>query len=226
MNQSNKPKLLLFDVNETLMDLNPMRESINKAFASDAAFAQWFNLMLQYSLVDTVTGNYHDFATIGKGTLRMLAQKMDKAVDEEKMQQLLGMIKELPPHPDVVPGLQKLKQAGYRLAALTNSAPDVLQAQMQHAKLSEYFEQTLSIDAARKYKPHPDAYAYALKQLGVAAEETMMVAAHGWDITGALAAGLQAAFVSRPGHALYPLAPAPQLTGPTLESIAAQLINQ
>jgi 2-haloacid dehalogenase len=53
----------------------------------------------------------------------------------------------------------------------------------------------------------------------------MLVAAHGWDTAGAQLAGLQAAFIARPGQQSYPLAPAPTLTGPTLPDIAHQLLS-
>lgn len=221
----NKPKLLLFDVNETLLDLSTMKEQVNKTFDHEFAFKQWFSLMLQYSLVDTVTDNYHDFGIIGKATMQMTAEKLDRKIEEKQMQELLEMIKSLPPHQDVVPALEKLKAAGYRMIPFTNSTHQVLTEQMKSAGLTDFFDDLMSIDKTRKYKPHPDTYKQALTQANVKPADAMLVAAHGWDIAGALNAGMQAAFIARQGQALYPLAPKPQLTGKTLIQIAEQLCS-
>ncbi|MFD2515821.1 haloacid dehalogenase type II [Pontibacter locisalis] len=218
-----KPKLLIFDVNETLLDLSSMKESINKALDHEFAFSQWFAFMLQYSLVDTVTSNYHDFGTIGKAAMQMTQEKLSRSIPDSKVQELLSMIKSLPPHPDVKPGLEKLKDAGYRMITLTNSTHEVVTQQMKSAGLTGYFDELMSIESTRKYKPHPDTYQYALQKAGVKPGEAMLIAAHGWDITGALQAGLQAAFINREGQVLYPLATRPQFNEKMLTPITEKL---
>ena len=221
-----RPKLLIFDVNETLLDLGKLQRAVNQEFQSEFAFKQWFSLLLQYSLVDTVTGHYHDFPVIGSAGLDMLAQALGQpARDAARKQELLGLLAELPPHPDVVPALTALQRAGFRMVTLTNSPGPTVQKQMAYAQLTPFFEQLLSIDAQRRYKPHPDTYAAACRQLQVAPADAMLLAAHGWDIAGARHAGLQAAFIARPGQQQYPLAPAPALVGSTLEAVAQQLIG-
>lgn len=223
---TSRPKLLVFDVNETLLDLGKLRAAINSEFKSEFAFQQWFSLLLQYSLVDTVTQDYHDFAHIGDGALDMLAQALGQpARPASRKQELLQLITELPPHPDVVPGLTALQQAGFRLVALTNSPGSTVKKQMAYASLTDFFEQLRSVDEVKRYKPHPDTYLTTCQQLQVEPQQALLVAAHGWDVAGALRAGLQAAFISRPGQAPYPLAPAPTHTSPTLEALARQLIG-
>lgn len=219
-----RPKLLLFDVNETLLDLGKLQTAINQEFKSEFAFRQWFSLLLQYSLVDTTTGAYHEFGQIGSGALDMLAQALGQpARPDARKKELLGLIAELPPHADVVAGLTALQKAGFRMATLTNSSGPAVRKQMAYAGLTHFFEQLLSVDAVQRYKPHPDTYLMACKQLGVAPADTLLIAAHGWDIAGAVRAGLQAAFIARPGQAVFPLAPAPAYTGATLPDIARQL---
>ncbi|HEV7349725.1 haloacid dehalogenase type II [Telluribacter sp.] len=221
----NKPRLLLFDVNETLLDLSGMKSRMNKAIGSDFAFTHWFTLMLQYSLIETVTGQYHSFGEIGNATFQMVEAIYGQQVPDQEAKEILQLIRQLPPHPDVEPGLKMLQEAGFRLVALTNGADEALQQQMESAGLSGYFEMLLSVDSVRKFKPAPEPYKYALDALGVKPAEAMLIAAHGWDMTGALRAGLQAAFIARPGKTLYPLAPQPQLTGESLVAIAKRLIN-
>ena len=222
----NRPQLLVFDVNETLLDLSKLQQAINLEFKSETAFKQWFSLLLQYSLVDTVTGNYHHFGQIGDAALDMLAQALGQpARPPGRKQELLTLLAELPPHPDVIPGLTALQKAGFRMVTLTNSPDATMRKQIAYAGLTGFFEQLLSIDSLRRYKPHPDTYRITCERLKVAPAQTMLVAAHGWDTAGAQLAGLQAAFIARPGQQTYPLAPVPTLTGPTLEAIARQLIG-
>ena len=220
------PQLLIFDVNETLLDPGKLKQAINAEFASEQAFEQWFALLLHYSLVDTTTGAYHDFGQLGAAALTMLAQTLAQPPRPEKRQQeLLALLAELPPHPDVVPGLTALRAAGFQLITLTNSPAATLRRQMAYAGLTDFFAQLLSVDAVRRYKPHPDTYRYACRTLGVAPAEAVLVAAHGWDVAGAQRAGLQAAFLARPGQPQYPLAPAPTYAGPTLAEVAGQLVG-
>lgn len=221
-----RPNLLIFDVNETLLDLSKLQQAINTEFKSEFAFKQWFSLLLQYSLVDTVTEEYHDFSAIGDAGLDMLAQALGQpARPATRKKELLGLMAELPPHPDVVPGLTALQGAGFRMVTLTNSTASVGKKQMAYAGLTDFFERLLSIDDLKRYKPHPKTYATTCEQLKVAPNEAMLLAAHGWDVAGARRAGLQAALILRPGQQQYPLAPAPTLVGPTLPALARQLIG-
>ncbi|WP_092741917.1 haloacid dehalogenase type II [Hymenobacter psychrophilus] len=223
---SDRPKLLIFDVNETLLDLGKLQQAVNQEFQSETAFKQWFGLLLQYSLVDTVTGNYHNFGQIGDAALDMLAQALGQpARPAAHKKEILTLITELPPHPDIIPGLTALQKAGFRMVTLTNSPDATVKKQMAYASLTGFFEQLLSIDSLKRYKPHPETYHSTCQQLKVAPAQAMLIAAHGWDTAGAQLAGLQAAFISRPGQQVYPLAPAPTLTGPTLPDIARQLIG-
>lgn len=219
-----RPQVILFDVNETLLDMGPVKRAVNAALGSPAAFNQWFGLLLQHSLVATVTDQYFAFSTIADAALDMAARMLQaKPLTHADKHDLTALLTQLPPHPDVPAGLRQLRAAGYRLVAFTNSTATALAEQLRYADLTEYFEQQLSVDAVRRYKPHPDTYRYALAQTGVAPTDALLVAAHGWDVAGALAAGLDAAFVDRPGQTLYPLAPPPTYQAPTLTALAEQL---
>jgi FMN phosphatase YigB (HAD superfamily) len=113
-------------------------------------------------------------------------------------------MQELSPHPEVPAALGRLRDAGLRLAALTNSTRQVAQAQLANAGLAELFEQILSADQVGRLKPAPEPYRMAAEALGVPVGQLWLVAAHGWDVAGALAAGCRAAFVARPWAAARP----------------------
>ena len=101
------------------------------------------------------------------------------------------------------------KKQGFKLVSLTNSSNYGVKTQFENAQLTDFFEARYSIEDIQIYKPDLRAYEWALANLGVKPEEALMVAAHGWDVAGAKAAGMQTAFVARPGKALYPLAQKP-----------------
>lgn len=219
-----RPKVILFDVNETLLDMSPLQSAVGKAFGNKLAFKLWFGLLLQYSLVDTVAEAYHPFGLIGEAALDMTADMLEKPrLSTDKKQELIGLMSQLPPHKDVPQGLEMLLDAGFALVALTSSPYRVLEEQLRYAELIHYFEQGLSIELCQRYKPHPSTYRMATQSLGLEPDEALLVSAHGWDVAGAVRAGLKAAFIARPGQCLYPLVPPPTYLGKTLKEVAKRI---
>jgi 2-haloacid dehalogenase len=220
-----RPKLLFFDVNETLLDLTAMKASVAQALGGRAELLSlWFTTMLQYSLVATVGDNYDDFGEIGAAAMMMVGRNHGITLSLEAARKAVSPIRSLPPHPDVASALDQLKQAGFRMVTFTNSSQAAVDAQIKNAQLTEMFEARFSIENIQMFKPHRHAYKWAARRLGLPFEECMLVAAHGWDIAGALWAGWRAAFVSRPGAQLYPLAPAPEIAEPDLVAVTKRLI--
>lgn len=131
----------------------------------------------------------------------------------------------LPPHPDVTNPLQLLKDAGLRLVTLTNSSQKSLDQQLRNAGLLEYFERNFSIDAIKRYKPAPDTYRMAAAELGVKTTDLRLVAAHSWDVQGAMQAGCAAAFVARRGKALFPLIQPPDVIANDIRVVAERIIT-
>ncbi|AZV32722.1 haloacid dehalogenase type II [Cobetia sp. ICG0124] len=206
-----KPKVLIFDVNETLLDLTSMRSSVGEALGGrEDLLPLWFSTMLHYSLVSTVTRDYHDFGQIGVASLLVVAQNNGvELTDEQAKKAIITPLLTLPPHPDVKEGLARLKAEGYKIVSLTNSSNKGVKAQFENAGLLPYFDARYSIEDIQIYKPDLRSYEWVLDKLDVEPEEAMMVAAHGWDVAGAKEAGLQTTFIARPGKALFPLSKAP-----------------
>lgn len=220
---ASRPKVLLFDVNETLLDLTPVKETVNRVLLDEHGAAVWFSNLLHHSLVMTVNGRYSDFAEIGAAVLQMLARNRDVVLSDGDARRTLAVMRSLPAHDDVRPALERLKRVGYRLAALTNSSPDGAQAQLGHAGLADCFERQLSVQATGKFKPDPAVYVWAAAEMRAGASECMLVAAHGWDIAGAKWAGMQAAFIAREGQQKFPLAPPPDVDVLDLAALANAL---
>jgi 2-haloacid dehalogenase len=219
-----RPTVILFDVNETLLDLAPVKESIGRALGGRPELTPlWFTTMLQHSLVVTVADHYRNFDELGVACLRMVAQKHGVELDETAARQAIAPIRSLPPHPDVIPALERLRAAGYRLAPLTNSSRAALTDQMNHSGLAGFWESLLSVEEVGLYKPHTHVYRWAARRLGVDVSQCMLVAAHGWDVAGAAWAGMKAAFVARPGQQLFPLGPAIDIVIPSFAELPAAM---
>ncbi|MGA9649816.1 haloacid dehalogenase type II [Pedobacter sp.] len=222
-----RPKVLFFDVNETLLDLANVKHSVAKALnGKQELLSLWFTTMLQYSLVATVGRHYEDFGSIGAATLRMVAANNGISIsDNDARDAVIIPLQSLSSHPEVKNALASLRQNGYKLVSLTNSSNQGVEAQFKHAGLLEMFDGRLSTEFLGKFKPHSDVYDWAARSMGCKPGECLLVAAHGWDIAGALWSGWRAAFIQRPGAQLYPLAPEPEMSAPDLTIIANNLIK-
>ena len=220
------PRVLVFDVNETLLDLNALRPHFEGIFGDAGITDRWFALVLRTAMTLTIIGEYMDFAQVGGEALEMVARSRGVTLSAEQKAAIAKGMRTLPPHPEVPAALARLKEAGFRLAALTNSPPDQAVAQLSHAGLAPLFEQILSVDGTGCFKPHRIVYEFAAEQLGVSTQEMRMVAAHDWDIAGAMAAGCAGAFIARPGMVLGPNGPKPDVVGADLDEVATQLLAQ
>jgi 2-haloacid dehalogenase len=218
-------RVCVFDVNETLLDLGALDPHFERIFGDISTRQIWFGQFLALWLTEMVTGEYTDFGTIGGGALEMVAERQGVDLSDEDKQQILGGMQELPPHPEVEENLSRLRDAGIRLAALTNSTQQVADAQIDNSGLREYFEQVLSADAVERLKPAPEPYRMAAGSLGVEVGQVRLVAAHAWDVVGAMRAGCAAAFVARPGMVLNPLAERPDVVGSDLREVADQILE-
>lgn len=220
-----KPKVIIFDVNETLLDLESMRKSVGSAIGGrEDLLPLWFSTMLHHSLVVSATGDYDSFGNIGVAALQMVAEINGINISQEDAKTaILTPLRSLQAHSDVAQGLAKLKAQGYKLVTLTNSSLKGVELQLKNAGLSQYFDANLSIESVGVFKPHLSTYQWAIKDLGINADEALMVAAHGWDIAGADKAGLQTAFVRRTGKVLFPLAEKPDYSVLDINELASTL---
>ena len=218
-------RVCVFDVNETLLDLGALDPQFERVFGDASMRQAWFGQFLALWLTELVTGEYTPFGTIGGSALEMVAERQGVDLSDEDKQQILGGMQELPPHPEVEESLGRLRDAGIRLAALTNSTQQVADAQIDNSGLRDYFEQVLSADTAQSLKPAPAPYRMAAESLSVEIGQVRLVAAHAWDVTGAMRAGCAAAFVARPGMVLNPLAGRPDVVGADLRETADRIIE-
>ena len=218
-------KVIVFDVIETLLDLRPLQEPFVRVFGDPAPTGEWFARLLHGSLVATVTDTYEDFGTLGRRALDVVATRRDRVLSDEDREAILGAMGRLPPHPEVLGALDRLRLAGFPLATLTNSSGQMVRMQLEHAGLAGFFDPMLSVEEVRRYKPAPEPYRMAADRLGVEPSELRMVAAHDWDVWGATRAGCTAAFVARRG-AQFALGNPPDIVGGDLTVVAEAILNE
>jgi 2-haloacid dehalogenase len=217
-------RVQVFDVNETLLDLAALDPHFQRIFGDAGVRTAWFGQMIQSALVATVTGAYHQFGALGMAALEMTAERAGVELADDDREAVAAQMRRLPAHPEVAGALQRLRDAGLRLASLTNSTEEVALAQLEHAGLVDAFELVLSADSVRRLKPAPEPYRMAAERLGVAVGEVRLVAAHAWDVAGAARAGCATAFVARPGKVLDPLVERPEVVGADLDEVADAIL--
>ncbi|WP_420934709.1 haloacid dehalogenase type II [Alteromonas sp. A081] len=220
-------KALIFDVNETLLDIGAMKTGLAEILNSDETLVDlWFANLLHHSLVDIASSQFHDFIDIGAAALVMVANSKGIQLTQEHAKQTIKQhMTSLPPHDDVATTLEALKQRDVTLIALSNSSSAGLDAQLSYANIKSHFDIVLSVESIRTYKPHANVYHWACQQAAVVPQETMMIAAHGWDVSGAKAAGLNTVFVERPGKMMYPLGLVPDYSIDSLEKLLPLCLN-
>ena len=218
------PRVIVCDVNETLLDVGALEPHFKQTFGDGRVLQEWFANVLLYSEVATLAGPYTDFASIGGASLDMVASARGLTLPAADRSRILQGMLTLPAHPDVRDGLQTMRNAGLRLVTLTNSAPAAVQQQLKNAGLTAFFEGSFSVDTVRRFKPAAEAYQSVADSLGLPVDRLRLVAAHAWDIVGALRAGCVAAFVVPTREGPLSARSEPDIIGPDFRSIATQIV--
>ena len=221
------PSVLVFDVNETLIDLASIEPLFTRVFGDGRVMREWFGQLVTYSMTLTLSGLYEDFFALGAAVLQMVGTVHGVTVAPDDVEELRARMRTMPAHADVACGLETLRDAGFRLVTLTNSPPRPgSKSPLENADLAGYFEQQLSVHSVGAFKPAAAVYQLVAQALGVQLSGCCMVACHTWDTLGAQAAGMSAALLTRPGNAplLLPGVPQPSFVAPDLRQLAAQLI--
>jgi 2-haloacid dehalogenase len=219
--------IIVFDVNETLLNLDGVQPVFDRIFGDPAAMRLWFAHLITYSEALTLAGVYVPFTDIGGAVLRMLAATRDLVVSEADAAELTDRFATMPPHPEVPAALGRLRDHGFRLFTLTDNTLAISGRQLEHAGVIDVFERRFSVDeTVRRHKPAPEAYHSVAAALDVEPGRICLIAAHVWDTIGAQAAGWQAALILREGNAPLGVGPQPDFIGKDLDAVATQLIER
>jgi 2-haloacid dehalogenase len=216
--------LIVFDVNETLLDLETMEPTFERIFGEKNAMRLWSANLIMYSAALTVAGCYVQFTDIGGAVMKMLADTRGIKISDADKKELTEKFSTMPPHAEVPAALRKLRNAGFRLFTLTDNLLEVQTRQLTHGNIVDLFERRFSADGVKHHKPSREAYAYVEKELGAKPSDFCLIACHTWDTLGAVAAGWEAALIKRPGNDVLGVGPQPHIVGDTLDDVANKLI--
>lgn len=190
-------KTVLFDMNETLLDLTPLKEAFGRYFQDKHVVKYWFSKLLHSSTVIGGLNDYVDFGKLSEAALESVFIENDKELTEDIKTDILGTFKHLPAYDDVFEALERLKEAEIKIIPVTNSSNEMLEAQLAHSGLKDLVDTYYSVDAVERFKPFKNMYQFVLEKEALEADETVLVATHDWDLYGAKKEGLVTAYIKR-----------------------------
>lgn len=218
--------ILVFDVNETLLDLDHLCPLFQDLFASGAVMREWFAQLILYSQTLTLTGLRSDFGSLAVAVLHMTGTIHGVTITARDAARLREAIGTLPAHPDAAAALQQLRGAGFRMVTLTNSPPSSGPTALERSGLSDYFEASFSVQPTGRFKPAPETYHLVAEALSAPVDQLCLVACHVWDTIGMQALGGKGALVTHGVNAALPLdgVPQPDVIAPDLSALAEAII--
>ena len=185
--------------------------------------SKWRTRQFEYTWLRVTAKHYADFWQVTQEALEFTAEDLKLELTREKRDKLMNAYLELKAWPEVVPALQSLSKSGFRLALLADLTAAMLVANVTHAGLTGMFEQALSTDQAKTYKPDPAAYQLGIDVLRLKREEILFAAFAGWDACGAKLFGYLTFWVNRLNLPSERLGSEPDATGKTLDDLVVYL---
>jgi 2-haloacid dehalogenase len=219
--------IIVFDVNETLLNLDSINPIFERIFNDPAGLRLWFAGLITFSEALTLSGVYVPFTDIGGAVLRMLAATRDITISDADAAELTDRFATMPPHPEVPSALRRLRDNGFRLFTLTDNTLAISGRQLEHGGIIDLFERRFSVDeTVKRHKPAPEAYHSVATALELDPGNICLIASHVWDTIGAGSAGWQTALILREGNAPLDVGPQPDYIGKDLDAVADQLIQR
>ncbi|MGI9524654.1 MAG: haloacid dehalogenase type II [Hyphomicrobiaceae bacterium] len=217
---------ILFDINETVLDLGSLLPRFKLAFGDDQVATTWFAMLLHTSTVCALTGVKTGFAELADGMLETIGARRGVKVSREQRDDILGGFASLRPHADVVPALEALRGVGYRTVAFSNSSLNLVRNQITNAGLATLFDEIISVEETGSFKPDAKVYRFAAERLERPMGELRLIATHDWDTHGALSAGLLAAYIDRIGAPYHPLYRRPAVFAASMGDAVAEILAE
>lgn len=194
-----------FDVYGTLIDTAGVTTALER-FAGDLSttFSNlWRDKQLEYSFRRGLMQNYQHFGICTKNALDYTCTTLGIDIPEPEKERLMAGYRVLPPFPDVQDALPKLKSDGFRLFAFSNGRPGDVANLLENSGISGYFEDVVSTDEIKSFKPNPAVYAHFLRRSGAQAHAAWLISGNPFDVIGAISAGMSGAWVRRSEKAVF-----------------------
>ncbi|MDJ0832557.1 MAG: haloacid dehalogenase type II [Gammaproteobacteria bacterium] len=215
---------ILFDINETVLDLSSLQPKFESAFGNPAVTGSWFSMLLHSSTVCILTNVKSDFGTLAGTMLDTISARLGIELPAAAREDILSSFASLPPHADIKPALDRLRSAGYRTVSFTNSSLKLVTSQITNAGLLDYFDELVSVEETGSFKPDPRVYQFVADRLNRPIETLRLVATHDWDTHGALTAGMHAAYIDRSAAPYHPQYLEPDVYATSMQDLAERII--
>jgi 2-haloacid dehalogenase len=216
-----RPAVVAFDVIETLMSLEPLRERLTEAEQPPHLLEAWYTRTLRDGIALSSTGDYVPFSDVAEAALRALT---GYSISDEQVAHIMAGFSELPAFPDAVPAVTRLCDAGVRVACLTNGSAYQTSSFVNRSGLGPLVDRVICAGDVYRWKPATVVYLYAAEMLDVPPDRMALVAAHDWDCHGAKRAGLVTGWVSRKSGGFGAPFEPPDVTGEDLTEVASRLL--
>lgn len=203
--------LVVLDVNGTLFPLDPVADRLAE-IGLGGQLEVWFARVLRDGFAASAAGTFAAFPHLARHHLKALLEEHVGAASDDGPDHVIEGFTRVTAHPDVEPALRRLREAGVTVTTMTNGTVAITRDFLHREGLDGLVDATYDVEMVQRWKPAPEPYRHVLAQHDVGPQQAALVAAHPWDVQGAIHAGLAGAWVNRSG-ARYPDA----LAGPTVE---------
>lgn len=220
MTTASTPLAYVFDLYGTLVDYATLRDRFVAHVADPDAFVlHWRQKQLAYAFAATLMDRYVDFDTLTGHAFDYSGAAHGLVVDPEMREDAVAAWSQLPAFSDVAGAVATLRARGISTAVLSNGTPRALASTLATARLSDTFDAVLSVDAVRKFKPHPDVYRLATERFETTPDRIVFVSSNGWDATGAAEFGFRVLWCNRAGATVETLGKRPARTLSSLDEL-------
>jgi 2-haloacid dehalogenase len=215
------PQVVVFNVLETLLDLEPLGKRLEQVGQPAALLGSWFMRFQRDAMALTLAGDAAPFEPVARQALRTETRHM---IGEADIDHVLGGFGTLPAFDDAAPALRTLSQAGIAVGCLTVGNADNTRRFLDGAGLAEFVDNVITAQAAGVWKPNPEIYRFAAEQMRTPIERMALVAVHAWDCHGAKRAGALAGWCARLEQEHEDVFLPADVTGDTLVEVAEKLL--
>jgi 2-haloacid dehalogenase len=217
-----RPRAVLVDVFETMLRVDALRSRFVDVGRPEHEWELFFTRTLRDGMALTLAGAVRPFAEVARAALRTTT---GHSLAEEALDHVLAGFRELPPHPDVEPALQALARARIPAYAFTHGTAATARDALDAAGLRTYLRGVLSCEEIRSFKPPARVYHWACLQVDEPGDRVALVAAHSWDVHGAVRAGLVGGLATRLEGAVPDVVVRPHVAAEHLDQVVARLIE-
>ena len=204
-----EPRIIFFDVVETVFSLAPLEEKLAEFNLPAGTDRLFFTQLLRDAFALSASGVFRTLPEIAKGTLTVLLHSLGHKADEGTLKEILGTFSRLPAHQDVKPALEKIRHSDCQAVLLTNGSRANTEKLVRDNGIEQLIDDIVSVEDFNIWKPQTQLYRQAALKHACAPENALLIAAHAWDVHGAIRAGFHGIWIQRQESIYHPLMDSP-----------------